>query len=52
MTATKMSELQHAINSPEYAIQMAVGPPFPELVPQQPGSGLVLGRQIGQQPHR
>jgi hypothetical protein len=39
-----MSELQR-LNDPNYAIQLAVGPPLPELVAQQPNTGLsVAGR--------
>lgn len=39
-----MSELQR-LNDPNYAIQLAVGPPVPELVAQQPNTCLsVAGR--------
>lgn len=40
------------LNDPGYVIQLAVGPPFPDLVPQQPGSGMVLAGRFDHQPHR
>lgn len=46
------SEVQQAISDPNYAIGLAVGPPFPELVPQTPGSGLVLCHRCENEPRR
>ncbi|KAG2436946.1 hypothetical protein HXX76_006463 [Chlamydomonas incerta] len=41
------SELAHAAQcDPNFIIELAVGPPFPKLVPQKEGSGLVMGRQF------
>jgi hypothetical protein len=40
------------LNDPNYAISLAVGPPFPELKAQPPGSGLQLGRRAESQPKR
>lgn len=40
-----MSEVQAALADPAAAIALAMGPPFPELVPQRPGSGLVVGNR-------
>jgi hypothetical protein len=37
-----MSELSK-ITDPNTALEIAVGPAFPELVPQEKGSGLVVG---------
>eukprot|EP00882_Tetradesmus_deserticola_P012376 GHRQ01013116.1.p1 GENE.GHRQ01013116.1~~GHRQ01013116.1.p1 ORF type:complete len:196 (+),score=40.70 GHRQ01013116.1:63-590(+) len=45
------SELQK-LSDPNYAISLAVGPPFPELKPQTPGSGLVLNGQHSNVPRR
>lgn len=45
------SELQR-LSDPNYAISLAVGPPFPDLKPQQPGSGLILSNQCSSQPRR
>lgn len=33
------------VNNPNYVLELAVGPPAPNLVPQQPGSGAVLAGQ-------
>jgi hypothetical protein len=30
------------VNNPNYILELGVGPPVPNLVPQQPGSGAVL----------
>lgn len=40
------------VNNPNYVLELAVGPPAPNLVPQQPGSGAVLSGQFLQQPAR
>jgi hypothetical protein len=45
------SELQK-LSDPNYAISLAVGPPFPDLKPQKPGSGLVLTNQCSSEPRR
>ncbi|KAF6262431.1 hypothetical protein COO60DRAFT_1624972 [Scenedesmus sp. NREL 46B-D3] len=45
------SELQR-LSDPNYAISLAVGPPFAELKPQAPGSGLVLTHHFSSQPRR
>lgn len=45
------SELQR-LSDPNYAIAIAVGPPFPQLVPQQPGTGLVLAGRYSNGPRR
>jgi hypothetical protein len=42
--AGRPSELSK-INDPNFVIELAVGPLLAPLVPQQPGSGLALGRQ-------
>ena len=45
-------EVGQALQDPNAAIEMAIGPAFPELVPQQPGSGLILNNQIAREPLR
>ncbi len=30
------------VNTPNYILELGVGPPVPNLVPQQPGTGAVL----------
>lgn len=36
------------VNNPNYILELGVGPPVPNLVPQQPGTGAVLaGEQRG-----
>lgn len=45
------SEL-HRLNDPNYAISLAVGPPFPDLRPQSPGSGVVLSGRYSNEPRR
>ena len=30
------------VNNPNYILELGVGPPVPNLVPQQPGTGAVL----------
>ena len=45
--------LEHQHARPVQAIDIAIGPPCPELHPQQPGSGLLFGNQIdAAQPRR
>lgn len=39
-------------NNPNYVLELAVGPPAPNLVPQQPGSGAQLSGQFLQAPAR
>lgn len=39
-------------NDPNYVLELAVGPPVPNLVPQQPGSGASLSGQWLSQPQR
>ena len=39
-------------NDPNYVLELAVGPPVPNLVPQQPGSGPVMSGHFLQQPAR
>lgn len=39
-------------NDPNYVLELAVGPPAPNLVSQQPGSGAQLSGQFLQQPAR
>jgi hypothetical protein len=51
VTSAMSSELQR-LSDPNYAISLAVGPPFPELKPQAPGSGLVLTNQCSSEPRR
>lgn len=40
------------VNNPNYILELGVGPPAPNLVPQQPGTGAVLSGQFLQQPAR
>jgi hypothetical protein len=40
------------LSDPNYAISLAVGPPFPDLKPQAPCSGLVLTNQCSSEPRR
>ncbi|GBF88134.1 hypothetical protein Rsub_00846 [Raphidocelis subcapitata] len=46
------SELQQIINDPSHAISIAAGPAFADLIPQPPGSGLIVGNRVGKTPHR
>ncbi|KAI8469601.1 MAG: hypothetical protein J3K34DRAFT_423322 [Monoraphidium minutum] len=46
------SELQSIVNDPTQAIAIGLGPAFPELVPQQPGSGLQICRRCEPQIRR
>jgi hypothetical protein len=41
-----------ALNDPSYTSSLAVGPPFPELKPQAPGSGLQVRRCSKRAPER
>ncbi|KAG2494889.1 hypothetical protein HYH03_007127 [Edaphochlamys debaryana] len=52
--APKQSEIHNALNDPNVAVEIAVGPPFAQLVPQKQGSGLVIGHHFvtGTQPKR
>jgi hypothetical protein len=52
MQKLQQGEVGQAMMDPNAAIAIAMGPPFPALVPQQPGTGLILGNQIDQQPRR
>lgn len=40
----KPSELQK-ISDPNFLVEVAVGPPLASLVPQKPGTGIVVGGQ-------
>ena len=34
------------VNNPNYILELGVGPPAPNLVPQQPGTGAVLAGEL------
>jgi hypothetical protein len=52
MQKFQQGEMGHALQDPNAAIEIAIGPPMPELVPQQPNTGLVVGARFDQQPRR
>jgi hypothetical protein len=40
------------LNDPNFVVQMAVGPPFADLVPQKRGQGLALAGLYSETPTR
>jgi hypothetical protein len=53
MQRVQQGEIGHALQDPNTAIDIAIGPPFPELKPQDPRQApTTLGRQFDQQPRR
>lgn len=52
MQKLQHGEIGHALQNPNAAIDIAIGPPFPELVPQQPRTGLVLAGHCAHEPRR
>lgn len=47
-----MSEINSALNDPNHAIELAVGPPFPELKPQDKDKGFAIGGKYCNAPRR
>eukprot|EP00892_Ulva_mutabilis_P006997 jgi/Ulvmu1/466/UM001_0473.1 len=45
-------EIGSVLQDPSQAVNIAFGPPFPELVPQDPNTGLRLGGQYDKEPRR
>jgi hypothetical protein len=45
-------EFGKVLADPTAAIDIAVGPPFPNLTPQQPGTGVIVGQQFDNKPRR
>ncbi|KAL3697691.1 hypothetical protein R1sor_011767 [Riccia sorocarpa] len=40
------------LNDPNFLVELAIGPPNPSLVPQQPGTGLTFGGQFSYAPRQ
>ena len=53
MDRVQQGEIGHALQNPNSAIDIAVGPPFPELIPQDPNAApLAFARQFDSKPKR
>jgi hypothetical protein len=46
------AEMQSLANDPNFVVEFAIGEPFPQLVPQQKGSGIVFSGVYFDRPKR
>jgi len=45
-------EMQQLVNDPSFVVEFAIGDPFPDLVPQERGTGLTLSKLYFDEPKR